>query len=480
MPDITEPTKEKIESVIASKNLNDLIGLQETSWFEFREKHYATTSAEPGASIAKKELAKDCSSIANSGGGYIFIGLKAEIQNSQMTEYVESVVGINKADVNLASWRDSMKAALIPAFSLENIEHDFIDIDNEKSVLWMRIPSAQEIGLYPIMFHSDQVLIEGHKLSGKVIGVYERYGAENEPLSSEKVQSYIAQGIANESTGKPYSQDLSRLESKVDQLLSGGMAVSVSDNSEERRDHFLDEANEKVGDEGEGFFYCYAKPRTQLEFPNFWNSHNDDGSVAHLIKNPPELRNMGWDLGVAMSEYPAAELGAWEIRNGNRKLLQVSETGEVFFAGTLRNFLGWGLDSEAAQAEGYDVLINEYAFTEYVAMASSFINKLIARASNAPADLKYDIFFGFKNLDEFRVGLNQPFMMGIGSNGTAGPLRFPADLKLEGASFEVPYETTGFLIQKLSRSGFGSTQDSPYLINNDGKLTFDESSYVRQ
>ncbi len=479
MQDITEPTREKIEAIITSKNLDDLVGLQETSWFEFRDKHYATTSNEPGASIAKKELAKDCSSIANSGGGYIFIGLKTQIQSSQMTEYVESVVGINRAEVNLTSWRDSMKAALIPAFSLENIEHDFIDIDEEKSVLWMRIPSAQEIGLYPIMLHSDQVLIEGHKLRGKVIGVYERYGAENEPLSSEKVQSYIAQGIANESTGKPYSQDLSRLESKVDQLLNGGLANNAADNTEERRDHFLAEADEKVGDDGEGFFYCFAKPRTQLEFHNFWNSPNEQNSVAHLIKNPPKLRNMGWDLGVAMSENPTAELEVWEIRNGSRKILQVSETGEVFFAGTLRNFLGWGLDSEVAKAEGYAVLINEYAFTEYIAMASSFINKLVAKADNAPDGLKYDLYFGFKNLEGYAVGLNQPFMMGIESNGTTGPLRFPADLKLEGVSFEAPYDATGSLIQKLSRSGFGNTRDSPYLINNGGKLTFDESSYVR-
>jgi hypothetical protein len=181
-----------------------------------------------------------------------------------------------------------------------------------------------------------------------------------------------------------------------------------------------------------------------------------------------------------MSEYPTAELGAWEIRNGNRKLLQTSEAGEVFFAGTLRNFLGWGFDGEAAQAQGYDVLINEYAFTEYIAMASSFINKLIAKANNAPDDLKYDLYFGFKNLDELKVGLNQPILQGIPSNGTAGPLRFPADLKLEGVSFASPYEATGFLIQKLSRSGFGSTQDSPYLIKNNGKPTFDESSYAKQ
>ncbi len=47
-----------------------------------------------------------------------------------MTEYVTAVPGIKKTDINLTSWRDSLMHALTPRFSLEDIEHGYIDIDD--------------------------------------------------------------------------------------------------------------------------------------------------------------------------------------------------------------------------------------------------------------------------------------------------------------------------------------------------------------
>lgn len=478
MPDITEPTKEGIEAVIAGGDLNILLNKEETSWFEFREKHYATTSPEPGGSKAKYELAKDCSSIANSGGGYIFIGLKPAISESQMTEYVTAVSGIKKAEINLTSWRDSLMHALTPRFSLEDIEHGYIDIDDENSVLWMRIPSAEEKGVYPLILHSDQVQLEGHRLRGGVIGVYERHGAENVQLSPEKIQGYVSQGIANENTGQPYSQVINRVEAKLDNLMNAQITTEPAIDVDARKNKHLEIARRKVGDDSEAFFYIYAGPKTKAKINNFWDPYTEETSIPHLMKNPPVLRRMGWDLSVADQEYPTAEPGAWEIMNGNRKLLNVTERGEVFSAGTLSRFLNWGLDELAQQSQDYGLLINEYALAEYVAMFFSFLQEVSQKLS--VEGVQYEVRFGFVGTDGLSVGLHEPLMPGIPSNGTLGPMRDPSEWTIDDIEPLKPYINAGFVIQEIIRAGFGGTENSQYFVREQGQLVFDHTSYVRQ
>lgn len=478
MPDITEPTKEGIEAVIAGEDLDSLLNKEETSWFEFREKHYATTSPEPGGSKAKYELAKDCSSIANSGGGYIFIGLKPAISESQMTEYVTAIPGIKKADINLTSWRDSLMHALTPRFSLEDIEHGYIDIDDENSVLWMRIPSAEEKGVYPLILHSDQVQLEGHRLRGSVIGVYERHGAENVQLSPEKIQGYVSQGIANENTGQPYSQVINRVEAKLDNLMNSQITTEPAIDIDARKNKHLEIARRKVGDDSEAFFYIYAGPKTKTKINNFWDPYTEETSIPHLMKNPPVLRRMGWDLSVADQEYPTAEPGAWEIMNGNRKLLNVTERGEVFSAGTLNRFLNWGLDELAQQSQDYGLLINEYALAEYVAMFFSFLQEVSQKLS--VEGVQYEVRFGFVGTDGLSVGLHEPLMPGIPSNGTLGPMRDPSEWAIDDIEPLKPYINAGFVIQEIIRAGFGGTENSQYFVREQGQLVFDHTSYVRR
>lgn len=478
MPNITEPTKEEIEQVISTGNLNELLHKQETSWFEFREKHYATTAPDPGGSKAKYELAKDCSSIANSGGGYIFIGLKPAISESQMTEYVSEIPGIVTSDINLTSWRDSLMHSLMPRFSLEDIEHGYIDSGEGKSVLWMRIPSAEEKGVYPLILHSDQVHLESHKLHGKVIGIYERHGAENVQLSPEKIQNYVSQGIAGENTGQPYSQALSRIEAKLDGVMTGQIEATSSLDIDDRKNIFLELARRKLGDDSEPFFYIYAGPKTKTKITNFWSPYSDESSIPYLMKRPPVLRRMGWDLSVADQEYPSAEPGTWEIMNGNRKMLNVTEAGEIFAAGTVNRFLNWGLDELAQSSQSYGVLINEYALSEYLAMFFSFLQE-VAQKLNVE-DIRYEVRLGFVNMGGLSVGLHEPVMPGIPSNGTIGPMRDPSEWVLDEIEPLKPYINAGFAIQEIVRAGFGGTEDSEYFFREDGHLVFDHTSYIRQ
>lgn len=464
-----------IEGVISSKNLNDLLHLKETAWFEFREKHYATTAPNPGGLKAKHELAKDCSSIANSGGGYIFLGLKPAIESNQMTEYVAQVKGITKSDVNLISWRDTLLNQLTPRFTLEEIEHGFIDIDEEKSILWMRIPSAVSKGVYPLMVHNDQVQQGEHTIKGKTIGIYERYGAENIALSTDKVQSYIANGIASEGSQPLHTQAMVRMEAKIDSLINAQTSSAAMPDLTEHRDKFIAEAGIKLANSDNGFFYMYAAPESNVHIANFWAPYSEDNSVPKLLKTPPILRRMGWDLSVASQEYPTAAPGAWEIMNGAQKLLRVTEKGEVAVAVNIKPILSWGLD-EQAQQEGYALLINEYALAEFIAMFLAFLNKVADKLNEE--NTRYSLFFGFAGTSGSSVGLHEPIMQGIPSNPTIGPLRTPSEWEINSLDPDKQYVNAGFVIEEVIRAGFGGSEDSQYFIREEGQLRFDPSSYT--
>lgn len=69
-------------------------------------------------------------------------------------------------------------------------------------------------------------------------------------------------------------------------------------------------------------------------------------SVFSLLKNPPKIRDMGWDLTTL--DTPQIMKGeCWAVANGDRKFIRVYEDGTVIFKGTAdSSFLGWGQDPD--------------------------------------------------------------------------------------------------------------------------------------
>jgi hypothetical protein len=69
-------------------------------------------------------------------------------------------------------------------------------------------------------------------------------------------------------------------------------------------------------------------------------------SVYSLLKNPPKIRDYGWDLTTL--DTPQIIKGeCWAVANGDRKFIRVYEDGTVIFKGTAdSSFLGWGQDPD--------------------------------------------------------------------------------------------------------------------------------------
>lgn len=63
--------RKEILSILESGNFDELLGLIENHWLEFKQEPYRLNTE-----LGKIKLSKDVSSLANVEGGYILIGLK--------------------------------------------------------------------------------------------------------------------------------------------------------------------------------------------------------------------------------------------------------------------------------------------------------------------------------------------------------------------------------------------------------------------
>ena len=113
--------------------------------------------------------------------------------------------------------------------------------------------------------------------------------------------------------------------------------------SYEQKKRIIEEFINKLDPEAD-VFYIIATPTGGVTLNNFWDK--SENSIHHFMKNPPILRNMGWDLSVWITEYPQTEGNSWEIMNGNRKILKVTKNGIVAGGANIQDFLDWGLRDE--------------------------------------------------------------------------------------------------------------------------------------
>lgn len=495
---MSEPTTkqlglEAIKAIIYGGDIDKFIGVEETSYFEFREKSYFTDSAHGNKFKSQIEIVKDVTSIANSGGGLICIGLvpkrKPALNN---IEYVESVCGVKEEDINLQSWIDIITSSVTPEFSVNYIQSGFIGSD--KKVFWMNISDAASVKKFPFVLFKDQWLPEKDtSVNGKVMGYYYRDGAENKLHSPEAVQRYIAQGLNNElnsvtksdsksseilSTIDAMRLEINALSSQVNTIVKeiNFSGKSGSNNLDSKIVKYI---NSRIGAEV-GYFYLHAAPKQPVKIDNFW----DDGgnSIRNLIKNPPHIREHGWDLRVAFQEFPSSKNDAWEIMNGDRKLLRVQRDGEVIAAGAIDGFLDWGVEIPPGKdEEPVSHLINAFALTEYV---DAFFHFLAKFRQQFAEDTDYLFICGFVLSTNVIVRLHRPSQLGHFFNPTSEPLtdnKWRYELILPAKDEKEPAFLAGEVMIEVNASAFG-WPDKPfaYILSDENGNRVNEEFYIKQ
>jgi len=86
-----------------------------------------------------------------------------------------------------------------------------------------------------------------------------------------------------------------------------------------------------------------ATPLEKVSADNFFS---EDSNFFRLMKDPPYLRYMGWNM--LTLDYPKIIDGLyWEVKNGDRKTARLYKDGSfVTFAYADNSFLGWGKSDE--------------------------------------------------------------------------------------------------------------------------------------
>ncbi|MBU0578908.1 ATP-binding protein [Patescibacteria group bacterium] len=472
---------DEIEKIIESGNPSGFLGVIETSYFEFREKPYYPDNEHNTVSREKSrlELLKDFSSVANSGGGYVVIGLKPKLDPSKFNlEFVDEVKGVKQESIKLQSWLDTLSSFLTPSFQSGFLNYGFIG-SKENQVFWLKVPDAKDIGCYPFILNKDQWVTEDNSLlHGRLLGVYFRDGAENKHLlSAEKIQESIAYTLSGKK-GKLSEQSFSGLEAKIDQILAlQNVSPTKTLDLESKKKDILTRFSERL-DQDSDFFYLIAVPEKPVSVRDFWLK--GENTLYELIKDPPTLRHMGWDLHTAMSEYPEPKGTAWESTNGDRKIVYVDKDGVIAVGGTIQEFLDWGLNRDSTS----DVLnINAFALVEFI---TSYFNFLTAYAKKfVQSSLNYQVYGGFS----LRLNKKYRLVFTMGENGK--PAFFSQqsneidqnewDFGVCSPIFEnstQPFAAN--LVSTIYASGFGYVEDSPpYLVKKEKSWVINEEAYTK-
>lgn len=478
---VKQLTFEQIEKIVKDNNPARFLGAIETSYFEFREKAYLVEDKSGIDWIKYKsriELLKDFSSTANSGGGYIFIGLLPKTIENKRGEYVEKVLAVDKSTIDIDKWLDLLSDGLIPRFPRDKITSGYIGKNEE--VFWIQIPSAKSLGYYPFIIPQDQWRPEENiVLKGQVYGIYTRDGAKNiQLINPHKFQEYISGALSGQISTVGIEAQINRLSGLVDKIENSQTMPPSEPPTNEQKKRIIEEFVNKLDPEADVFFIV-ATPTSTTNLKDFWDK--SDNSIHNYMKNPPILRQMGWDLSVGINEYPQPEGDSWEIMNGNRKILKVSKNGVVAAGANIQDFLDWGLrdDSKTSGKK----LVNAFALVEYTNSFFLFLKTLIENGIIKKGELLYGIEMGFilKNGDKYSL----VFTVNNFLPSTYGPQ------KKEMWQFG-PYRTedlvssekiSGAIVQDIYASGFGFVPDfthESYIQKIDGVVVVNEDLYRKQ
>ncbi|GEM_PF-3680616 len=478
-------TVEEISKRLESKNLSALIGVEETADFEFRQFSYLTTLEGDVKNKSQFELVRDITSIANSGGGLVAIGLKPLKKATEKKEYVAEICGVKKEHIQTQSWFDVLAEMVVPRFSETYLEYGFSGANDE--VFWFKIKDAKEVGCFPFILTKDQwEPTVGEYVKGTVFGYYYRDGAQNVWLSAEKLQQYIADGIRAKQTKREGQiidpaiatqlQGINiKLEAMASQVTSlvGAKTEQTKEDLDNKEKKIVEYINSKLEWET-GFFYIYAVPKKPANIKDFWNQGKR--SVYETLKSPPYLRPMGWDMQIASSEYPEPKDGFWQAMNGDRKINIVTREGEMLTAATIDEFLDWGLKSEDPNKK----LINNFPLVEYI---DNFFHFFYVSRKIFSLKRDYTVRMGFITKDGINYYLQSP--AGIGDKlfgATSGPLnkkKWSIDIPENDDRW--PNIMAAEAVIEIYASGFGITEENfAYLKKENGSYQVDEELYKKQ
>ncbi|MEU5298963.1 AlbA family DNA-binding domain-containing protein [Streptomyces umbrinus] len=208
-----------IEALSAGRP-EDLLGVAETSWVDFKRAPYALTTEK-----GKFELCKDVTAFANAQGGLLVLGVIAEKKPDQALEVATELRPFPQAQADVVQYVDTLNEYLRPRVAISH--HWFHDpargsADTDKYYLVIEVEPVPELTRYVVvrkMLSDKDRFVDG-------LAVPVRHGDRTVYLPSEDVYQLINEGVrardaapvvVPESPGRDWGEDLDRALDTLEQ-----------------------------------------------------------------------------------------------------------------------------------------------------------------------------------------------------------------------------------------------------------------------
>lgn len=468
---------DKLQELIKTGNFNALIGQVENDWFDCKKEPYQIQNES-----AKRELAKDVSSFANVGGGYIFIGVRIKQSTEHFGDEAEELHPFSQSLVNTTQYHDILRTWVYP--EIEGLIVKWIETDIEKhtGIVAIIIPSQKDSSK-PFLINKT---LDGTKQVETFFGYAQRKGDVSKPHSVVDLQQVLRTGLNYENLLKERfdgmetlvrSSVISAVETNIAETQKGNSIISSAlgsyvgeperKSNRDRIDRRITTALEYEGLKDVRNVSITAYPNEALELRTIFLSTPE--SIRRRLENPPILRYGGWNLRT-LDQAKILRGEMIRVGNGKRIMVDLYRDGTMVFAGQGNHqFLAWH-DEEKQK-------INPVALVEILYEFFNFYNLVLDDFEKRPSE--FTVRFNLKNLHQgdIKTGL-APF-----APGTYGHL-FDHDKKEapdDAMTIQKRFPTEGYdstayayAMAKEIYLWFGLEEDKiPYVKEEDGKKFID-------
>lgn len=322
----------------------DILGLEESSWLDFKESPYPLE-----VDKGKIDLAKDVSAFANADGGAIVLGVDTRSDVSLAIEIAETL--------------KPFPNRIMDADRVQKIIHDYVyprvdvrvlrfPVTGSDTAIWLiRVPKAKEID-YPCVVTKTILTPEGRPIQN-FFSVYQRHEDRNAPFSPGQVWSWMNRAFSAPSPS-----------SGRDNVAA--TSTTVGDDS-------LDDDRAAVrSDERESLFFLQFVPHPMRgeEIVNFYEG--DPDSIQSALTKFQPIREHGF-------HFPVRRPPERTIDGSLRTTLQCHSSISVSRAGLVtvvasQSLFTWVSEKFAPPGE---VWINPIAIVEFTLEACRFWKEVV-------------------------------------------------------------------------------------------------------
>jgi hypothetical protein len=452
---------DEVGKILQNGEFAQFIGTVEYELFECKNALYDLKLP-----IAKIELAKDVSALANAKGGYLLLGVSTKPNATHKVDEVTEVRCFERRLCDLDQYRKILLDLVYPPIRGLDMRWHPSASDASIGIVSIHVPPE---GFQDRPYLVSQVEIAGN-VSGKLFGFFERIEDAVEPMRVHDLRERLKDGMRY--------RDLDRKLENIESLLVRQSTDSIGEKTQATTEHLLQRAADTsiaTGLTDDPWFYLLANPSESARFPRIFESH--ESPEVKLLENPPTYRYAGFDLQTqGRAEIVRAEL-IRKVTPGRRGL-DLWRDGTLIFVGRGDSgLLGW-----ACKGTEDELLINNVALMETVCLFLELSVEMFRLAAPVPKQIK--ILFELKDSPNekrtYKLGntnLSRDIVFDFGwREGPNNRRVFAIQFDLESA---IP-QAEAFELLKQIYNWFGFTDDQiPYVDRKSTPIRIDPKLFMR-